>query len=85
MRAKSSIPESERNKLYCKTYFQRNKESGKERTKRNNKKYIENLSDAYIKTKLNMFGDVPQELIETKRLIIKIHRLCQQQPKPLKR
>ena len=63
-------------KIYQKGYRKINKNYLATNNK-SNKKAIFQLKDSYIKNRLKD-KNASQELIETKRLIIKIKRLCQQ-------
>ena len=68
----------ERNKQYRKN----NPEKMKELSKRDYERSSQNLTDRYVrnimKRHYSLVKEIPQEIIELKRIIIKTHRLCQQ-------
>jgi len=71
-------------KEYNKEYYQKNKECIKENIKEYDKEYVEQCTDGYIRrllardSTLNS-SDIPQGLIESKRLLIQIERYIKKQ------
>ena len=71
-------------KEYQKEYYQKNKERIKENIKEYDKEYVEQCTDGYIRrllardSTLNS-SDIPQGLIESKRLLIQIERYIKKQ------
>ena len=67
---------------YNKEYRKNNPEKIREIFKKDYQKSSENLTDRYIRNIMKRhYGsvkEIPQEIIELKRIIIKTHRLCQQ-------
>jgi hypothetical protein len=65
-------------------YYKNNKQLFLEKMSLRRKKTTSELADTYIRTSLKALmpslkiKDIPQELIELKRIQIKTHRLCQQ-------
>jgi hypothetical protein len=77
------IPFREKNKIYFaeynKTYMSKYKNKQKVRSKYN-KKISNNLSDAYIKGRLNSdyglrFNEIPDELVDVRRKMVQSYRL----------
>lgn len=66
------------------TYYKNNKQLILEKMSLQRKKATSELADTYIRTALKALmpslkiKEIPQELIELKRIQIKTHRLCQQ-------
>ena len=59
---------------YVKEYRVKNIDTVRANDIRNSKRKVERLSDAYVKQLMRVKIDVPQELIEAKRLQILINR-----------
>jgi bisphosphoglycerate-independent phosphoglycerate mutase (AlkP superfamily) len=69
--------------IYNKNHRLENKERYNQVSLSYKRKSIDEINDTYVKDKLkrgiSLKGiDIPQEIIELKRIIIKTHRLCQQ-------
>ena len=74
----------QKNKEYNKEYYQKNKERIKENIKEYKKEYVEQCTDGYIRRLLAKDStlkpsDIPQGLIESKRLLIQIKRYIKKQ------
>ena len=65
-----------------KDYRKNNPEKMRELAKKDYERSSQNLTDRYVRNIMKRhYGsvkEIPQEIIELKRIIIKIHRLCQQ-------
>ena len=65
-----------------KRYRKNNPEKMRELSKKDYKRSSENLTDRYVRNIMKrhypLVKEIPQEIIELKRIIIKTYRLCQQ-------
>jgi ABC-type nitrate/sulfonate/bicarbonate transport system substrate-binding protein len=68
-------------RLQKKAWAKRNPEKARQQRSRNRKRDVEKIADRYIRRLLGISGvTIPPELIEVKRLQLKIMRLCRKEP-----